>query len=53
MSKQNALLAILITFISTASMCHAQEVAYCKNSKTGEIIVVQAGYPCPFPTHQL
>ena len=53
MSKQNALLAVLVTFVFTASMCTAQEVKYCKNGRTGDIIVVQAGYPCPFPTHKL
>jgi len=53
MSKQNALLALLVTFVFTAFMCSAQEVKYCKNAKTGEIVVVQAGYPCPFPTHKL
>lgn len=53
MSKQNALLAVLATFVFTASMCSAQEVEYCKNATTGEIITIQAGYPCPFPTHKL
>jgi hypothetical protein len=52
MSKQNALLAVLVTFVFTASMCNAQDVKYCKNAKTGAIIVVQTGYPCPFGTYR-
>ncbi len=53
MSKQNALLAVLVTFVFTGSMCQAQDVKYCKNAKTGDIIVVETGYPCPYPTHKI
>lgn len=53
MSKQNALLAVLVTFVFTGSMCQAQDVKYCKNAKTGDIIVVEIGYPCPYPTHKI
>ena len=29
---------------------NAQEVKYCKNLRTGEIVVVQKNYPCPSGT---
>ena len=29
------------------------EVKYCKNFETGEIIVIEEGYPCPFPTAEI
>ena len=28
------------------------EVKYCKDYITGEVIVIQAGYPCPAPTSE-
>lgn len=42
---------ILILLLSGA--VQAQDVKYCKNAQTGEIIVVEVGYPCPFPTHEI
>ena len=30
-----------------------QEVKYCKNYETGEIAVVEKGFPCPFPMVEL
>ena len=29
------------------------DIKICKNFKTGEVIVVEAGMPCPFPTVQI
>ena len=34
-------------------MTEAQEVSYCKDAETGKVIVVEAGYPCPYPTHKI
>ena len=31
----------------------SQEVKYCKNYETGEIYVVEANMPCPYPTVEL
>lgn len=31
----------------------SQEVKYCKNYTTGEIVVVEKGMPCPYPTAEL
>ena len=30
-----------------------QEVKYCKNYETGEIAVVEKGFPCPYPMGEL
>lgn len=49
---RNTLLAVLVTFLFTASVCNAQDVKYCKNAKTGAIIVVKANLPCPWPTYR-
>ena len=50
--KINFVLMITVAmFIGVKS--NAQEVKYCKNAKTGEIITIQAGYPCPFPTYKI
>lgn len=39
--------------LSVAMYTPAQDVKYCRNAETGEIIVVEAGMPCPYPTHEL
>ena len=41
---------LLLALFGDAS---AQGVKYCKNAETGEIIVVEEGMPCPFPTHKI
>ncbi len=46
-----ALLFLVFALVSVAD--NAQEVKFCKNATTGEIIVVEVGYPCPFPTHEI
>ena len=43
----------LIALILAVIEAEAQDVTYCKNYETGEIIVVDAGMPCPYPTVQL
>ena len=30
-----------------------QELKYCKDYETGEVVVVEAGKPCPFPMGEL
>ena len=44
---------ILFSIAIWAVDSEAQAVTYCKNYETGEIIVVEAGMPCPYPTVQL
>lgn len=49
-----AILVLAIVYIFTIpSALSAEKVKYCRNAETGEIITVQAGYPCPYPTHEL
>jgi hypothetical protein len=38
-----------LSFIASAQ----DKVKYCKNATTGQIITVEVGMPCPFPTHEL
>ena len=54
----DAIEAVLVTAVFlalTAVPCQADEpkVKYCKDARTGQIIVIEDGYPCPFPTHEL
>ena len=46
-------LAIMILDLIWASKGYAQDVKYCKNYQTGEVIVVEANMPCPFPMAEL
>lgn len=52
---RNALGAMLAVVVFTLAImeCEAQDVKYCRDANTGEIIVVEAGQPCPYPTHEL
>ena len=46
----------LMTIILAAGLVDiaaAQEVKFCKDAETGEIIVVEINMPCPFPTHEI
>jgi len=46
--------ALFVTLVLFNGSSRADErVKYCKNFKTGEVIVVEAGMPCPFPTVQI
>jgi hypothetical protein len=42
------ILALLLCFTADA-----QEVKYCKNYQSGEIVIVEANMPCPFGTAEL
>ena len=46
-------LALAVFTLFVGQIAEAQEVTYCKNYQTGEIIVVEAGYPCPYPSVEL
>ena len=50
---QAALIFAVLCILMLVKPCEAQDVQYCKNYETGEIIVVEAGQPCPYPTVQL
>ena len=55
MSKQLAIwTTIAVAFLLLAMQAMSQDkVKYCKNYETGEVIVVEAGYPCPYPTAEI
>ena len=49
-----ALSAAAVIALSYAPQLRANDkVEYCKNAKTGEIIVVKKNMPCPFPMHKI
>ena len=52
---KNFIEALLVfTLLLAATAVPAQdEVKYCKDATTGDIITVGAGMPCPYPTHEL
>ena len=41
---------LMLAIIASAD---AQDVKYCKNFQTGEIYVVEANMPCPYPTAEI
>lgn len=43
----------VMALVEGAKEALAQEVKYCKNYQTGTIIVVEASYPCPYPTVEI
>ena len=43
-------LFFLMAMLFMGQAIDAQEVKFCKNLTTGEIIVVEINYPCPYPT---
>ena len=47
------LVGLMAALFFMAWQADAQQVTYCKDARTGEIIVIQEGYPCPSPTHQI
>jgi len=47
------LVTALFLLVTATPVCANDKVKYCRNATTGEIITVQAGYPCPFPTHAI
>ena len=46
-------IGIFIVFTLVTMTCQATDVEYCKDARTGQIIVVKAGMPCPFPMHKI
>jgi len=58
-AKENAIMAIIITacclavFFIASNAYSNEKVKYCKDANTGRIITVQAGMPCPYPTHEI
>ena len=44
---------LFILFVVLTSKPEATGVKHCKNYETGEIIVIEDGYPCPFPTSEI
>ena len=48
-----AIVATFTAILLVSTKGSAQEVEYCKNATTGDIITVQAGMPCPYPTYKL
>ena len=46
-----ALIWVVVGMFSSAE--GHEKVKYCKNYETGEIIVIEDGYPCPFPTSEI
>jgi len=48
-----ALIFLLLAVLMCIDDAWAQDVKYCKDAQTGDVIVVEAGMPCPFPYHEL
>ena len=44
---------VMVILACLAEMADAQDVKYCRNAKTGEIIVIEVGYACPFGTYAI
>lgn len=56
--KQEAIDALIIVGLMAALFfmtyqCQAAPVKHCRNAETGQIITVEAGMPCPYPTHEV
>lgn len=44
---------ILLVSLLIFPQAIAQDVKYCKDARTGGILTVPAGMPCPYPTHEI
>jgi hypothetical protein len=55
MNMKDAIAAVAVFLLFTLAIgeCRADDVKYCKDARTGKVIVVPAGTPCPYPTHEL
>jgi hypothetical protein len=42
-----------ILFALSLNVMAQDKVKYCKNYETGQIITVQVGQPCPYPTSKI
>ena len=47
------LLAIVLIPAYTVGTLANPQVKYCKNFTTGEVFVVEANMPCPYPTVEI
>jgi hypothetical protein len=48
-----AVVFVLLAMLFATNAWSNPKVKYCKNYETGEIIVIEDGYPCPFPTSEI
>ena len=48
-----ALVTLITAIFFMTWQADATQVKYCKNPRTGEIIVIEANYPCPSGTHKV
>jgi hypothetical protein len=44
---------LILLLAVMAAMTLAQDVTYCKNAQTGEVIVIEAGHACPFGYYRI
>jgi hypothetical protein len=44
---------LFIGAVCFAGLGQAQDVTYCKNAQTGEVIVIEAGHACPFGYYRI
>ena len=51
--KLGVILAATVLLLAICLLSHADGVKYCKDARTGDIIVVEEGQPCPYPTHEI
>ena len=47
------LAAIAYVGLTLCAVADDSKIKYCKNYETGEIIVIEKGYPCPSPTVEI
>ena len=48
-----AVFVFTIFSLATCERVDAQDVAYCKHGQTGQVIVIEAGYACPFGYYRI
>lgn len=48
-----AIFCLVMMLITGARDLLAQEVAYCKHGQTGEVIVIEANYACPYGYYRI
>lgn len=47
------IIAILLALVVFLTEGYAQQVKYCKDLQTGQVVVVEANMPCPYPMVQI
>lgn len=45
--------AVMMAIIFAGEAMADPKVKYCKDAQTGRVITVEAGMPCPYPTHEI